>query len=92
MQTALINDTVNRKLQGKRVILASASPRRKEILEECLGWSDFEIIPSTFEENLDHDDFLDRAWEYPVETAAAKVCRALPDIHAARSVKCVLSS
>lgn len=60
-------------LDGKRVILASASVRRKEILEDCLGWTEFEIIPSTFEETLDHAEYEGREIEYPVETSMHKV-------------------
>lgn len=39
----------------KRIILASSSPRRKDILNKMN--LDFEIIPSTFEEILDNFDF-----------------------------------
>ena len=39
----------------KRIILASSSPRRKNILKN-MGL-DFEIIPSSFEEIFDSDDF-----------------------------------
>ena len=38
-------------LQSQRVVLASGSPRRKEILEQ-LGLK-IEVIPSTFPEDLD---------------------------------------
>lgn len=73
MQTQLKTDAVGNKLRGKRVVLASASARRKEILEECLGWTGFEVIPSTFEETLSHADYVGRELAYPVETAAQKV-------------------
>lgn len=73
MQTQLKTDAVGIKLRGKRVVLASASARRKEILEDCLGWTGFEVIPSTFEETLSHADYVGRELEYPVETAAQKV-------------------
>ncbi|KIJ62964.1 hypothetical protein HYDPIDRAFT_93440 [Hydnomerulius pinastri MD-312] len=58
-----------KKLENKRVILASASPRRKEILR-TLGL-DPEIIPSTFNENLPFSSF-DQIHEYPVATATQK--------------------
>lgn len=82
MQTALQNNAVSKHLKGKRIVLASASPRRKEILEECLGWTGFEVIPSTFDETLPHADYVGREEEYPVDTAAEKV-RALscPFLH-----------
>ncbi|KIV96642.1 septum formation protein Maf [Exophiala mesophila] len=38
-------------LRGKRVVLASASPRRQQLLAQ-IGLTDLEIIPSKFEENL----------------------------------------
>ena len=81
MQPALQNNAVSKHLKGKRIVLASASPRRKEILEECLGWTGFEVIPSTFDETLPHADYVGREEEYPVDTAAEKVCalsRPLP--------------
>jgi len=57
------------KLFGKRVVLASASPRRKEILN-TYGLNP-EVIPSTFVENLSKDDFPN-IYEYPVSTATEK--------------------
>lgn len=38
-------------LRGKRVILASASPRRRQLLAQ-IGLTNVEVIPSQFEENL----------------------------------------
>ncbi|GJE85620.1 Maf-like protein [Phanerochaete sordida] len=57
------------KLVGKRVVLASNSPRRKEILR-TFGLEP-EIVPSTFEEDLPHGQFED-LHEYPVATATQK--------------------
>ncbi|KAA1467277.1 Maf/Ham1 [Dentipellis sp. KUC8613] len=57
------------KLAGKRVVLASNSPRRKEILE-TFGLAP-EVIPSTFEEDLNPHEFED-IHEYPVSTATHK--------------------
>ncbi|KAG2048363.1 Maf Ham1 [Suillus hirtellus] len=57
------------KLTNKRVILASASPRRKEILQ-TLGLAP-EIVPSTFAEDLPISSFED-IHEYPVSTATQK--------------------
>nr|XP_019012400.1 septum formation protein Maf [Kwoniella pini CBS 10737]OCF51181.1 septum formation protein Maf [Kwoniella pini CBS 10737] len=58
------------KLKDKRVILASASPRRKEIF----ATSDFhpEIITSTFAEDLPHSRFQGRLADYPIATGAEK--------------------
>ena len=39
----------------KKIILASASPRRKELLATILP--DFQVIPSTVEENIDNEPF-----------------------------------
>ncbi|KZT06072.1 Maf/Ham1 [Laetiporus sulphureus 93-53] len=57
------------KLVGKRVILASNSPRRKGILQ-TFGLAP-EIVPSTFDETLPVSSFED-IHEYPVATATHK--------------------
>ncbi|OCH89585.1 Maf/Ham1 protein [Obba rivulosa] len=57
------------KLVGKRVVLASNSPRRKDILQ-TIGLAP-EIVPSTFEETLSVHSFQD-VHEYPVATATYK--------------------
>ncbi|KAG0705776.1 Maf Ham1 [Suillus ampliporus] len=68
LPTALKTPAIQ-KLANKRVILASASPRRKEILQ-TLGLAP-EVIPSTFAENLPLSSFED-IHEYPVSTAIQK--------------------
>ncbi|KZM28047.1 uncharacterized protein EKO05_0003760 [Ascochyta rabiei] len=55
-------------LRRKRVILASASPRRKQLLAQ-LGLTNVEIVPSKFAEDLSHDL---GALNYVLETATAK--------------------
>ncbi|KAK2462471.1 hypothetical protein APHAL10511_005441 [Amanita phalloides] len=57
------------KLKNKRIVLASNSPRRKEILR-AIGLQP-DIVPSTFEENLPPSEFPD-IHEYPVATASHK--------------------
>ncbi|KAI6044847.1 Maf Ham1 [Pisolithus marmoratus] len=57
------------RLRNKRVVLASASPRRKEILR-TLGL-DPEVVPSAFPENLPLSSF-GQIHEYPVATATQK--------------------
>ncbi|RPD67830.1 Maf/Ham1 [Lentinus tigrinus ALCF2SS1-7] len=57
------------KLVGKRVVLASNSPHRKEILK-TFGLEP-EIVPSKFEETLLFGGFSD-PHEYPVATASQK--------------------
>jgi len=57
------------KLAGKRVVLASNSPRRKEILQ-IFGLAP-EVVPSTFTEDLSATSFED-VHEYPVATATHK--------------------
>lgn len=54
---------------GKRVILASASPRRRALLQQ-IGLPDVEVVPSTFAEDL--DKFHYTPWEYVLETATRK--------------------
>uniref|UniRef100_F6Q8S7 Acetylserotonin O-methyltransferase like n=1 Tax=Monodelphis domestica TaxID=13616 RepID=F6Q8S7_MONDO len=60
---------VIRKLVGKRVVLASASPRRQEILNSA-GLR-FEVVPSRFKETLDKAAFS-TPYEYALETAKQK--------------------
>jgi len=55
-------------VRGKRVILASASPRRKQLLAQ-IGLTQLETIPSTFAENLPHTL---SPFEYVLQTATAK--------------------
>ncbi|XP_042529410.1 probable bifunctional dTTP/UTP pyrophosphatase/methyltransferase protein isoform X2 [Dipodomys spectabilis] len=58
-----------RRLRAQRVVLASASPRRRDILTQA-GLR-FEVIPSKFKETLNKDDFPTPA-AYAVETARQK--------------------
>jgi len=57
-------------LNNTRIVLASASPRRKEILENIN--LKLEIIPSSVEESLDKNAFKGRPHEYALETARVK--------------------
>uniref|UniRef100_A0A3P8V1I1 Acetylserotonin O-methyltransferase-like n=1 Tax=Cynoglossus semilaevis TaxID=244447 RepID=A0A3P8V1I1_CYNSE len=69
------------KLSGKLVVLASASPRRLEILRN-VGLR-FEVVPSWFDETLDKSLFK-APYEYAVETAkhkALEVARRMPFKH-----------
>mmetsp|Transcript_39142 Transcript_39142/g.110860 ORF Transcript_39142/g.110860 Transcript_39142/m.110860 type:complete len:220 (+) Transcript_39142:320-979(+) len=56
-------------LKRKRVVLASASPRRRELLE-LLGLN-FQVKASSFSEDLPHDNFSSAA-AYAAETATHK--------------------
>ncbi|CAF0760549.1 unnamed protein product [Brachionus calyciflorus] len=47
---------INHILKNRNIVLASGSPRRKEILEKNLGLN-IQIIPSTFPENLDKSKY-----------------------------------
>ncbi|KAG6816674.1 hypothetical protein H0H87_004034 [Tephrocybe sp. NHM501043] len=68
---------VIKKLEEKRIVLASNSPRRQEILR-TFGLAP-DIVPSTFEENLEPGSF-DDIHEYPVATATHKAVEVvLPD-------------
>ncbi|RDB25538.1 N-acetylserotonin O-methyltransferase-like protein [Hypsizygus marmoreus] len=58
-----------KKLAGKRIVLASNSPRRQEILH-TFGLAP-DVVPSTFEEDLAPSAF-DDIHEYPVATAMHK--------------------
>ncbi|ORX98656.1 N-acetylserotonin O-methyltransferase-like protein-like protein [Basidiobolus meristosporus CBS 931.73] len=57
------------RLEGKQIVLASGSPRRKEILSK-LGL-EFQVVPSTFPETLDKSTFS-HAKDYVTETAKQK--------------------
>jgi len=56
-------------IRNKRTILASASPRRKQLLAQ-IGITNIEIIPSSFAEDLPKASFT--AVEYVLKTASAK--------------------
>ncbi|XP_022091542.1 N-acetylserotonin O-methyltransferase-like protein [Acanthaster planci] len=56
-------------LSAMRIVLASGSPRRRHMLSS-IGLK-FEVVPSTFEENLDKSSFSS-AVEYAKETARMK--------------------
>jgi septum formation protein len=56
-------------LNSKRVILASASPRRKALLQQ-MGLTNLEIIPSTKPEDLDKTTY--GPFEYVIATARQK--------------------
>lgn len=58
-----------RHLNSKRVILASASPRRKQLLQQ-VGFTNLEITPSTKPEDLDKKAY--GPWEYVATTAHNK--------------------
>ncbi|RXK38823.1 septum formation protein Maf [Tremella mesenterica] len=58
-----------RQLSNRRVVLASSSPRRRDILE--LAGLRPEIVPSTFAEDLPKSQFESLA-DYPVATAGEK--------------------
>ncbi len=69
------------RLKDKRVVLASGSPRRKDIFEN-VGFKP-EIIPSTFEEDLSKADFEGHLADYPIATAGEKVsCGKGPELTA----------
>uniref|UniRef100_A0A8D0CNY1 Acetylserotonin O-methyltransferase-like n=1 Tax=Sander lucioperca TaxID=283035 RepID=A0A8D0CNY1_SANLU len=78
--TMVLNPVIS-KLAGKLVVLASASPRRLEILSNA-GLR-FEVVPSWFKETLDKGLFK-APHEYAVETAkqkALEVARRMPFKH-----------
>nr|XP_046260426.1 probable bifunctional dTTP/UTP pyrophosphatase/methyltransferase protein isoform X1 [Scatophagus argus] len=77
----MVLNPVISKLTGKLVVLASASPRRLEILRNA-GLR-FEVVPSWFKETLDKGLFK-APHEYAVETAkqkALEVARRMPFNH-----------
>ncbi|XP_043313573.1 probable bifunctional dTTP/UTP pyrophosphatase/methyltransferase protein [Cervus canadensis] len=73
---------VIRKLQHKRVVLASSSPRRQEILSNA-GLR-FEVVPSRFKEKLHKASFASPQ-AYAVETAKQKALEVAGRMHQARA-------
>ncbi|KAM5179498.1 putative bifunctional dTTP/UTP pyrophosphatase/methyltransferase protein isoform 1-T2 [Mantella aurantiaca] len=73
----LLNPVIS-KLAGKRVVLASASPRRQDILSN-VGLR-FEVVPSWFKETLDKSMFA-APQEYAVETAKHKALEVARRMH-----------
>lgn len=61
----------------EKIILASASPRRKELME--LITPNFEVIPSDAEEILPKDIYPEEASEYLAELKCRHVSKAYPD-------------
>ena len=61
-------------LSSHRIVLASGSPRRKEILSNSGLGGKFEIIPSTAEENLDRTlpVYKENPWKFAEDTAQLK--------------------
>uniref|UniRef100_A0A8C8RVR2 Acetylserotonin O-methyltransferase like n=1 Tax=Pelusios castaneus TaxID=367368 RepID=A0A8C8RVR2_9SAUR len=66
------------KLVSKRVVLASASPRRQEILTN-VGLR-FEVVPSWFKETLEKSSFA-TPYEYAIETAKQKALEVANRMH-----------
>ncbi|XP_065436860.1 probable bifunctional dTTP/UTP pyrophosphatase/methyltransferase protein isoform X6 [Chrysemys picta bellii] len=66
------------KLVSKRVVLASASPRRQEILTN-VGLR-FEVVPSWFKETLEKSSFA-APHEYAIETAKQKALEVANRMH-----------
>ena len=57
-----------RALRGRRVVLASASPRRKQLLAQ-IGLAQVDVVPSTFAEDLSK---MLSPFEYVLQTASEK--------------------
>ena len=60
------------KLTSQRMVLASSSPRRKEIFSQSCPKLNIEIVPSLAEENLDPLLYKDKPWAFAEETALLK--------------------
>lgn len=63
-------DSIIHQLSNGKVILASQSPRRKQILQEQLGFKDITVIPSLFSEDLDKNNTT--PFQYVLDTATEK--------------------
>merc|ERR1712166_186591 len=74
----------------KSIVLASGSPRRKEILGELLHLQ-FDIVKSTFAEDLDKSSFASPR-EYVMATAAGKAREVFARLEAAGEAPALLIS
>lgn len=63
-------DSLHNQLSRGRIILASKSPRRKQILEEQLGFKNISVVPSLFKEDLDKN--TRSPFQYVLDTAIEK--------------------
>ncbi|WP_051588932.1 Maf family protein [Ruminococcus sp. NK3A76] len=70
-------ERVRKRLEGRRVILASASPRRKELLSCMAG--EFEIIPSDADETLPDYIPAKMASEYLARLKCLAIAEKYPD-------------
>ena len=61
-------------LQQKRIVLASSSPQRKQLLQS-IGLN-FDVIVSDFAEDLDLSSYQDNLSQYVIDTAVHK-CRCV---------------
>ena len=75
-------------LRHLRLVLASASPRRRDLLRDILGLEP-EVRPSTFAEDLPHADFPSAA-EYALATATEKCVRVYEEVAAEGGVQVAL--
>lgn len=69
-------------LSSHRIILASSSPRRREILGTALPNLPIEVIPSCAEENLDKKSprYEGKPWLYAQDTALLKAQTVMKEI------------
>lgn len=78
-----------RDLRSKRVILASKSPRRKQLLAQ-MGLPNVEVVPSTFPENLSKRL---TAFDYVLKTATAKCTEVYTkEVQSAVEPACVIAA
>ncbi|XP_063161109.1 probable bifunctional dTTP/UTP pyrophosphatase/methyltransferase protein [Candoia aspera] len=74
----MVLNPVIKKLANKKVVLASGSPRRQEILTNA-GLR-FEVVPSWFKETLEKSSFS-APYQYAVETAKQKALEVAKRMH-----------
>lgn len=70
-------------LSSKRIVLASKSPRRQELLK-LFGFPHFDVRPSSFKENLNPAKFACAA-EYATQTAYMKIVDVLEELEESQS-------
>lgn len=65
-----LETSMHRQLKDKRIILASGSPRRKQLFEQ-MGFPNVETCVSGFPENLNKSMYI-TPWEYAADTSVQK--------------------
>ncbi|SMN18937.1 similar to Saccharomyces cerevisiae YOR111W Putative protein of unknown function [Maudiozyma saulgeensis] len=73
-----------------KVVLASSSPRRYEIMHDNMGFNDLLIMKPTFEEDLDKSLYINNPIQYVVDTSYGKAQSILVDLQNVKEKRLVV--